>query len=205
MLQLLELMPIVAFFAAFKMSGHTLDLGSLHYQFDGIYSATAILMLATTLQVALIWTWKRKLEKRLLWLLATILVFGSATLIFHNQLFIQWKPTVFNWVLGAILIGSHLFTEKNLMQRMLGEQLQLPDVICTRLTYLWSSYFFIVGALNLLVAYQFSEATWVEYKLWSSILYTLIISVVTAIIVAPHLKAASENITQPDSTKSTDT
>lgn len=192
MLQLLELMPLVAFFAAFKMNGHAVDIGHWHYQFNGIYSATAVLMAATTLQVAAVWAWKRKLEKRLLWLLATILVFGSATLIFHNQLFIQWKPTVFNWVLGIILIGSHWFTEKNLMQRMLGDQLHLPDFLCARLTYIWSSYFFIVGALNLVVAYHFSEATWVEYKLWSSILYTLIISIVTAVIVAPHLKKAAD-------------
>lgn len=188
MLQLLELMPLIAFFAAFKMNGHVMDFGGFHYQFDGLYSATAILMVATTMQVGIVWAWKRTLEKRLLWLLATILVFGSATLLFHNQLFIQWKPTVFNWVLGAVVIGSHLFTQKNVVQRMLGQQLQLPDHICIRLTYLWSGYFFLVGALNLVVAYHFTEGTWVSYKLWSSIGYTLIMSVITALMVAPYLK-----------------
>jgi intracellular septation protein len=188
MMQLLELMPLVAFFAAFKMNGHVVDWAGFHYQFDGIYSATAILMVATTLQVGAVWVWKRTLEKRMLWLLASILVFGSATLLFHNQLFIQWKPTVFNWVLGAVVIGSHLFTEKNIVQRMLGQQLQLPGHICIRLSYLWSGYFFLVGALNLVVAYHFSEGTWVSYKLWSAIVYTLIMSIVTAMIVAPYLK-----------------
>src|SRR6478609_138936 len=129
MLQLLELMPLLAFFIAFKMSGYVLHIGSMQYQFDGLYSATAILMIATTIQVAVVWVWKRKLEKRLLWLLATILVFGTATLLFHNQLFIQWKPTVFNWVLSAVVIGSHLFTPQNVVQRILGHQLQLPNHI----------------------------------------------------------------------------
>lgn len=199
MLQILELMPLLAFFAAFKMSGHVLDFAGFHYQFDGIYSATAVLMIASIVQVGVVWVWKRTLEKRMLWLLATILIFGAATLIFHNQLFIQWKPTVFNWVLGLIVIGSHLFTEKNVVQRILGQQLQLPDPICVRLTFLWGGYFFIVGGLNLVVAYHFSESTWVSYKLWSSIVYTLLMSVLTALIVSPYLKIENTETEKTDS------
>ncbi len=188
MLQLLELIPLIAFFLAYHAKGDVLDIFGFHYEFDGIYSATAVLMLATILQVLLVWLIKRKVEKRMLWLLASVLLFGSATLLLHNQLFIQWKPTVFNWVLAAVLLGSHLFTSKNIVQRLIGQQLSLPSEICTRLTFVWCAYFFIVGVLNLVVAYQFSQETWVNYKLWSAIVFTILISVVTAIMVAPYLK-----------------
>lgn len=188
MMQLLELLPLIAFVLSFRMKGETLDIAGYQYQFDGIYSATAVLMVATVLQVLIVWLWKREVEKRLLWLLATVMVFGAATLILHNQLFIQWKPTIFNWVLCLVLLGSHWFTEKNLVQRMLGQQLELPAPVYKRLTFIWAGYFFIVGALNLVVAYLFSEAFWVDYKLWSAFGFTVIIAIVTGIVLAPHIK-----------------
>jgi len=196
MFQLFEFLPFIAFLVAYLMNGHVVDIGHFHYQFDGIYSATAVLMGATAILFPLICVWKRKLEKRLLWILAVTLVMGSATLIFHNPLFIQWKFTVVYWICGVGLLGSHFFMKKSVVQHLLGEQLELPDHVCKRLTFLWSGYFFIVGALNLVVAYHFSEGTWVVYKLWSSVAYLLIISIVTAVIAAPHLKVeATENDT----------
>lgn len=188
MLQLLELVPLFAFFITFRMSGRNIDIGEFHYQLDGLYSATAVLMILTVLQAGILWTWKRKLEKRNLWLLVTVVVFGSATLLFHNPLFVQWKPTIFAWVMGAVLLGSHLFTDRNLVQRITGQQFQLPDIICNRLTYLWSSYFFLNGALNLVVVYHFSQSTWVSYKLWSAMGFTLLMSVITLKIAMPHIR-----------------
>lgn len=188
MMQLLELMPLVAFFAAYQFSGSSLQWGDYHYQLEGIYGATAILMVATVLQVIIVWLWKRKVEKRLWWLVGVVLAFGTATLLFHDQRFIQWKPTIFNWVLGIILLGSHLFTRHNLIQRMLGQQLQLPDFVCRRLTWLWGVYFLLVGGLNLFVAFYFSESFWVSYKLWSAIAFTLGMSIITAWLLMPYLK-----------------
>ncbi len=192
MMQLLELLPLVIFVLVFRLKGQSLDLAGFHYTFDGIYSATAALMVATCLQVLLVWLWKREVEKRLLWLLASVLIFGSATLLLRNQLFIQWKPTVFNWVLCLVLLGSHWFTESNLVKRLIGQQFSLPDNICDRLLYVWAIYFFAVGLLNLVVAYGFSEAFWVDYKLWSAIGFTLLITVITAFMVAPHMKEAEK-------------
>ena len=63
------------------------------------------MMFATVLQVIFAYALTRKLEKRLLWLLLAVLVFGGATLFFRNQAFIQWKPSIFNWVLG-LAFGS---------------------------------------------------------------------------------------------------
>jgi intracellular septation protein len=201
MLQILELIPLVAFFVAYRMDGHTVTLGHFNYHFDGIYSATAVLMITTCLQVAITWVWKRKLEKLSLWLLATILVFGSTTLLLHNPLFIQWKPTVFNWVLGSMVLGSHFFTDKNIIQRILGQHLQLPDHVGKQLSYIWGIYFFLVGALNLVVAYHFAESTWVSYKLWSAVVYTLAISSITVLVISPHLKVndADASSNPPDS------
>lgn len=188
MLQLLELMPLVIFVLVFGLKDQSVSLAGYQHTFDGIYDATAALMLATVAQVLLVWLLKRHVEKRLWWLLAAVLVFGTATLVLHNQLFIQWKPTVFNWVLCLVLLGTHFFTRHNLIERMLGQQLQVPPAIYQRLTFIWAGYFFVVGGLNLVVAYSFSEAFWVNYKLYSAIGFTLVITIITAIILSPYIK-----------------
>lgn len=186
--QLAELVPILLFFIAYKMDGYELDLGIWQYQFDGIYTATAILMAATLIQVGIARLQTGKLEKRQLWLLLAVMVFGGATILLRNELFIQWKPTIFNWALGMVFLGSQFIGEKNLMARTMGSQITVPDAVWTRINYLWSAYFFLVGGLNLIVAYNFSEETWVDYKLYSALGFTIVLSVVTVAMLSPHLK-----------------
>ena len=89
-------------------------------------TATAVLMAATVLQVAFTYALTREFEKRLVWLLLAVVVFGGATLVFRNQMFIQWKPTIFNWVLAVAFGGSQFVGDKNLMERTLGSQIHLP-------------------------------------------------------------------------------
>ncbi|QIB66438.1 inner membrane-spanning protein YciB [Kineobactrum salinum] len=188
MRQLAEFIPIALFFIVYQMDGQTVSLGSWSHSIDGIFSATAVLIIATLLQVLLTLLLTRKLEKRLLWVSLAVCGFGAATLLLRNEMFIMWKPTVFNWVLAAAFGGSQFIGRRNLMERTMGGQIQLPHLIWTRLNLLWVVYFLVVGALNLVVAYGFSEATWVSYKLYSAIGFTLVLTALTAWMVAPHLK-----------------
>jgi intracellular septation protein len=188
MKQLAEFVPIVLFFITYQMKGSTLDLGGWTHTFDGIFSATAVLMIATTLQLVVTYAMTRKVEKRMLWLLLAVMVFGGATLFFRNQMFIQWKPTIFNWVLALAFGASQFIGEKNLMQRTLGSQIQLPHNVWRRLNLLWAANFAIVGALNIYVAYSYSEDTWVSYKLYSAIGFTVVLTILTAMLISPHLK-----------------
>lgn len=188
MKQIAEFIPIVLFFIAYQLNGESFSLAGWTYHFDGIFSATAVLMAATALQVTLTYAFTRTIEKRLLWLLAAVLVFGGATLIFRNQAFIQWKPTVFNWVLAIVFGTSQFVGSKNLMERTLGGQIQLPKSVWGQLNLLWVANFLIVGGLNLYVAYQYSEETWVSYKLYSAIGFVLLLTTLTALLVSPHLK-----------------
>lgn len=188
MKQIADFIPIALFFIAYQLDGKSFSLAGWTYQFDGIYSATAVLMVATVLQVVLTVAFTRQLEKRLIWLLLAVLVFGGATLAFHNQLFIQWKPTIFNWVLALVFGVSQFIGDKNLMERTLGSQIHLPKPVWTRLNLLWVTNFFIVGGLNIIVAYGFSEKVWVSYKLYSAIGFTLVLTILTALLISPHLK-----------------
>jgi len=194
MKQILEFLPIVLFFGAYQMDGETLTVGAWSHTFDGIFSATAVLMIATIAVWLVMLAITRRNDKRLMWMMVAVVVFGTATLVLRDQRFIQWKPTVFNWVMAALFFGSQFVSEKTLLERLLGQQLVLSEVIWKRLNALWVTNFIVVGALNLYVASQYAEALWVSYKLYSSIGFMVLMILLTLMIVAPHLKSEDQDI-----------
>jgi intracellular septation protein len=188
MKQLLEFFPLVLFFGTYQLSGETLSIGDWSHTFDGIFSATAVLMISSIFVWAIGSLMSRANDKRLMWMALAVVIFGSATLILRDQRFIQWKPTVFHWGLAVIFMASQFFGEKNLPQRFMGQQLKLPSRVWGRLNALWIGNFALVGTLNIVVAYRFEEAFWVSYKLYSSVGFTLLLMVLTVVLVMPHLK-----------------
>ena len=193
MKQILEFLPIVLFFGAYQMDGETLTVGAWSHTFDGLFSATAVLMIATTAVWLIMLAITQRNDKRLMWMMVAVVAFGTATLVLRDQRFIQWKPTVFNWVMAALFFGSQFVGKKTLLERLAGQQLGLSVVIWKRLNVLWVTNFVTVGALNLYVAYQYEEAFWVSYKLYSSIGFILLTMLLTVMIVAPHLKSEAQN------------
>jgi intracellular septation protein len=194
MKQILEFLPIVLFFGAYQMDGETLTVGAWSHTFDGIFSATAVLMIATIAVWLIMLAITQRNDKRLMWMMVAVVVFGTATLVLRDQRFIQWKPTVFNWVMAVLFFGSQFVGKKTLLERLLSQQLVLSEVIWKRLNALWVTNFVTVGALNLYVAYQYEEAFWVSYKLYSSIGFILLMMLLTVMIVAPHLRSEDQDI-----------
>ncbi|MFT5481426.1 MAG: intracellular septation protein [Halieaceae bacterium] len=195
MKQLAELIPLALFVIAYQFDGTTVAFNGWSYYFDGIFSATAALIIATCAQVILTRLISGRVEKRLLWLLAAVVLFGGATLIFRDKTFIIWKPTVFNWGLALVFAGSAFIGEKTLLARTLGSQVALPEHVWRVLNWTWVVYFVLVGGLNIVVAYRFDESFWVSYKLYSAIGFTILISMATVFIISPHLK---EEIAEDD-------
>ncbi|MDE0366588.1 MAG: septation protein IspZ [Gammaproteobacteria bacterium] len=150
MQQLLDFLPILIFTAVFFASD--------------IYWATGALMASVTLQVAVYKLLGRPVGRELKFTFWASMAFGGLTLLLRDETFIQWKPTVVNGLLAASLIGSH-FMRTNLIRKVLGGQLKLPDPVWVRLNFGWAAGFLFAGALNLVVAYNFSMAFWVTYKL----------------------------------------
>lgn len=154
---LIELAPLIAFFITYKW-------------FGGIYPATAVLMGAMALLLA--WDWLRTRQVPQMHLLSAILVwvFGIATLLLHDVRFIQWKATVFYWLV-ALAFGVTVWVGRmTLLERLLGknlpEAISVPRARWRRLSLVTASFNFALGALNLWVAYHMSEASWVTFKTW---------------------------------------
>ena len=122
----------------------------------------------------------------------SVLLFGSLTLFFQNETFIQWKPTIINWAFALILWGSQFIGGK----AVLGKQISLPEQVWIRLGYGWALGCFVAGSLNLIIAYNFSLDFWVTYKLVGGFGLTLMYLVisVTYLVKSGHL---SETTTPP--------
>jgi len=108
MKQLLEFLPLIIFVIVYQMSGTTLSLIGSEYTFDGIYTATIALILATVLQVLIARLLWGSVEKRLLGIAGAVIVFGGATVLLRDPVFIFWKPTLVNWALAGVYVVWHL-------------------------------------------------------------------------------------------------
>lgn len=150
---LFDLFPVILFFIAYKM-------------YD-IYVATGVAIVATFALVGYMYFRHKRVEKMHLITLGLIVVLGGATLILQDERFIAWKPTLVNWGFALVFLGSHYVMGKTpIVQRMMGEVIQLPAQIWTRLSYLWIGFFIFSGLINLWVYYNFSLDTWVNFKLF---------------------------------------
>jgi intracellular septation protein len=150
---LFDFFPIVLFFVAYK--------------FGDIYIATLTTMGATLLQLILSKLILKRVDNMLRVSAAVIFALGSLTLIFHNPDFIKWKPTVVYWLMAAALLISQLFFKRNLIRAAMQEHVQLPDPIWTRLNAAWILFLGSMGVVNIFIAYTYSEATWVNFKIGS--------------------------------------
>lgn len=169
-----DFFPIILFFIVFKVAG--------------IYAATAVTIAATFAQIGWVWFKHRKVEPMLWMSLAVVVVFGGATLLFHNDTFIKWKPTVLYWLFAAILSGAQLLQGKNLMRSLMGKQMQLPDAIWTKVNWSWVAFFVLMGVLNIAIAYNFSTDLWVDFKLFGSLILTLVFVIGQSLLLSRHMK-----------------
>lgn len=178
---LFDLFPVILFFAMFKWGeGHAANAQAIVTQYlsgavsGGVVSATqapillatAIAIVATIGQIAYLLARSKKVDPMLWVSLLIIGFFGGATIYFHNETFIKWKPTVLYWCFGAALFISQAILKKNLIRKMMEQQIKLPDMVWDRLSLAWSSFFFVMGCINLYVAFTFPTATWVNFKLF---------------------------------------
>lgn len=160
MAQFLEFIPLVGFFVSYKL-------------FD-IYMAVIVLMIMMTALIALQALLKKQISNMQLisWLL--VLVFGSITLVFRNEMFLKWKPTVLNWGLGIAFLISN-FTKTTLVERLFTAiKLEVPAPVWRKLNLSWALFFFFTGVLNLFIAYYFSTDFWVNFKVFGLLGLTLL-------------------------------
>ena len=156
---LFDFLPIALFFIAYKIYG--------------IYVATGIAIATSLIQVS----WKYFNNQRVTanqWItLGLVTVCGGATLFFHNDIFIKWKPTAIYWVFATVFLINQLWGERLLVQQMMEGKLKLTAGIWQRVQASWILFFTSMGFLNLYIVYHFNTNTWVNFKFFGTTLITL--------------------------------
>ena len=201
---LYDFFPVLLFFAVYKFYGNispeaidvlnALPLLSLTAgkTGDAIFLATAVAIFASFVQVTLFWFKHRRFEKTHLISLALITVFGGATLILQDPVFIKWKPTILNWLFALAFFGSQFIGKKTLVERMMSHAITVPGLIWERVNLAWVTFFALAGVANLWVAYTFSEEVWVDFKLFGLMGMTFVFVIAQAFYLARYM-APQEN------------
>jgi intracellular septation protein len=210
---LFDFLPILLFFGTFKYAEAQKEwaarFASEHFGFlvsGGVVGtgeapvllATLVVMVATFAQIAFLMARGKKIDMMLWISLALVVVLGGATVWFHSETFIKWKPSVLYWAMGLSFWISQTFFRKNLLQAMMGEQLELPSGVWQRLNFAWIAFFALMGLLNLYVAYSFDTATWVNFKLFGGMGLMLVFTLAQGVYLTRHMKPEEAEVKSED-------
>lgn len=208
---LLDFLPIALFFGMFKYAEGQPDWAAatatewLGFMVSGgvvgareapMLLATVVVIAATLLQIGVLKARGQKIDTMLWVSLALVVLLGGATIYFHSEAFIKWKPTVLYWVMGGALLVGQAFG-KNGIRALMGKQMSLPEGIWTRLNLAWVGFFTGMGALNLWVAYTFSTSAWVNFKLFGGLGLMLAFVLLQVLVLGKYMQADAEQA--PDS------
>jgi intracellular septation protein len=196
---LFDLFPVILFFATFKYAEKSPELaaswmGSLlgfvpdDVKLAPILLATVVVIAATIAQIAWVRVRHGKVDKMLWISLVLVVVFGGLTLAFQNEAFIKWKPTILYWVFAVSMAFSAFALKKNAIKAMLGEQLTLPETVWERVNLAWIAFFLVMGVLNLIIAFNFSTDTWVNFKLFGGMGLMLVFVLGQGLILAKYVE-----------------
>ena len=193
---LFDFLPIALFFGMFKYAEANKDWAAgiatdwLGFMVSGgvvgaaeapVLLATVVVIVGTLAQILWLKASRRKVDAMLWISLALVTVLGCATIYFHSESFIKWKPTVLYWIMGGSLLLGQLIFKKNGMKALMGAQIALPDATWRLVNYSWVAFFTVMGCLNLWVAFNFPTSTWVNFKLFGGMGLMLVFIMVQAV------------------------
>ncbi|AXA33234.1 septation protein A [Francisella adeliensis] len=169
-----DLLPAIVFFTVYKV-------------YD-IFYATAALIIVTLAQVIWEYAKHRKVAKAQILVAVLVVVFGGATLYFHNEEFVKWKVSIINWVMGFGLIISTYIMKETPMEKLLKDYVELYDHKWKIINNMWGAYFVCLGTLNLFIAMFFSTNTWMNFKMFGLLGLTFAFLILQTVYLSKHMK-----------------
>ena len=169
---LLDFLPVILFFGAYKLAD--------------IYVATGVAIVATIAQIS--WSlWRREKIKPVQWIgLAFILIFGSATILLHDEFYIKIKWTLFYGLMGFMILGA-VALGRNPIKSVLGQEIELPDHVWRKLSTSWGIFFLTLAALNQYFASTLSLDAWVKVKVFGGSALSFLFVIAQAFWMAKYL------------------
>jgi intracellular septation protein len=202
-----DLLPIILFFASFKWAeGHKEVVAQWMTQHLGfivsggvvgvteapVLLSTVVVVVGTMLQIVVLKALRKPVDKMLWAGLVIVVVLGGLTLWFHDETFIKWKPTVIYWLMGGGFVVTELILGRKMLAKMMGGQIDAPDVVWRNLAWAWVLFFTGMGFLNLYVAFNYPLDTWVNFKMWGSLGLTLVFTLAQGLYLGRHMAPVDE-------------
>ncbi len=198
---LFDLFPIILFFVAYQLAQSNPQAASdtltwlgvqlTSTQKPGVFIATLVAIAATFGQIGWLKLRGHSIDAMLWVSLVLIVIFGSATLIFHSETFIKWKPTVLYGVFALSLALAPRLSGRNLIRLMMQSQLELPDPVWARLNQMWALFFTAMGLANAWIANTYDTDTWVNFKLFGTLGLMLVFVLAQGVYLSRHMKEPS--------------
>ena len=154
---LLDFLPIILFFIAYKL--------------EGVFIAAGVLMVAVVAVYGFMWWQQRRLETSQWITVAATLGLGSLTLILHDEKYLQWKAPGVYILLALVFFGSQWLGSQPIIQRMMGHAVNLKPAQWRGLNMAWAIFFLVAAAANAAVVLYWTEY-WVDFKLFGSMAMT---------------------------------
>lgn len=178
---LFDLFPLILFFAAYRA-------------FD-IFVATGVAMAAVIAQVGWLRMRSHKIEAMHIINLVVIIIFGGATIITANEVFIRWKPTILYWCFSAVLFVSQFVFKKPAIGYVMGSQMNLPAHVWNRMNLSFGVFTLVMGVLNLYVAFFYGADLdpdvqrdhWVNFKVFGTMILTFLFVIGLMLALSRHL------------------
>ena len=199
---LLDLLPVIVFFGAFRAARAWPDstlalvtglLGGISGTLDEQHEIAAVIVATVSAIVVTIGQISFLLARRLpikpaVWISAVLIViFGGLTIWLHNAWFMKWKPSILYWIFALVLLGGRWIWKRNLLGALLADDLNLPPAIWDRLMYAWAVFFLLLGTANIVVAYSWSTDVWVNFKTFGLLGLTLVFSIGSGLYMSRYL------------------
>ncbi|MFZ7274354.1 septation protein A [Avibacterium avium] len=173
MKQILEFIPLLVFFAVYKLVG--------------IREAAIALIIATIIQLVVLKLKYGKIEKQQLIMGSAVVFFGALSAYFNELEFLKWKVTVVYALFALALIISQVIFKKPLIQQLLGKEIQLPNAVWNKLNLGWAGFFLFCMLLNIIISQYFSDDLWVDFKTFGIIGLSLVATIATGVYIYRYL------------------
>ncbi|MDN3698146.1 septation protein A [Vibrio cortegadensis] len=172
MKQIIDFIPLIIFFALYKM-------------YD-IYTATGALIVASAIQIAITYFIYKKVEKMQVITFLMVAIFGGMTIFLHDENFIKWKVTIVYTLFALGLLISHMIG-KSAIKGMLGKEITLPDSVWNKINWAWVVFFSFCAVLNVYVAFSLPLDVWVNFKVFGLLAATFAFTLLTGVYIYKHL------------------
>lgn len=157
---LAEFGPVLAFF--------------IGYSNNGVLTATLYMLIASVIGVIIIYVMEKKINMVNIISSGLLLISSSLTLFSGNSVFIKMKPTVLYIVFALIFLITN-FKWQPATKIVFGKSISFKEEAKWRQLNIRFMFFFIIMAMtNEVIWRNFTEETWVNFKVFGALPITLL-------------------------------